>query len=155
MITDEIAPENQKDWDGESLGEGVTEVSRVTVTPDPTENNDTLHTPTITTFAHGRDWTSKEVERSLNRSIRPRVWSVRGPAGQIVTDSHCPPNMAPMQFFLRMFPPAHLAKIVESTNRRLSSRALRRISTGELLRFSRFTSMRTRVEFSARRSLWN
>ena len=72
--------------------------------------------------------------------------------GRVNTDkARC---MSRLDFFLLMFPPEHLTRIIAMTNEQLRSKERKEITKGELLKFFGVIILGTRLEFGSRSDLW-
>lgn len=87
----------------------------------------------------------------LNGSVQTRSWSVRSPAGGIISEGTAPDTMSPLDYFLTMFPMRHLQHMVTLTNERLVDADKHETSVGEVLKYFGTLIMMTRFSFNPRR----
>jgi hypothetical protein len=111
--------------------------------------------------AHGTAWyvdNSAITGTDLNGPIPSRKWYVEDQFGDRLSASSLEKGkcMSRLCFFLLMFPPDHLLKIVALTNNQLQQKRNQADTTrGEILKFFGVIILGTRFEFNSRRDLWS
>ena len=92
-----------------------------------------------------------------NRECKTKAWSI---TDQFETRTHrersdVQGRLSRLDYFLLMFPPKQLAKMVHLTSDKLVSDGKTACSTGEMLKFFGVMILVTKYEFTCRRSLWS
>ena len=126
-----------------------------------------LHTtillPTTSIIVHGKQWHKKEVEGysppdsipSINGTVNFREWKVKTATGdQLCYNSDIRKEYSRLDYFLMMFPTAHLETITRLTNHELGKKDRRVCTCGEILKFIGIIILATNFEFPSRRNLW-
>jgi hypothetical protein len=83
-----------------------------------------------------------------------RPWSVRRLQGDLISESTHFSSLTPYDYFLSMFPYAHLGENDRLTNIHLQLQKLALISVGEQLKFFGVLVLMTLFEFGKRHDLW-
>jgi Transposase IS4 len=109
---------------------------------------------TPTAVVHGQEWYEEEVRIPIGGPVMRRPWSVRRLQGDIISESTDFSSLPPYDYFLAMFPYAHLGEIARLTNIQLLQQKCSLISVGELLKFFGVLVLMTRFEFGKRHDLW-
>ena len=117
------------------------------------------HVEVVAEVAHGRTWVKDDrllKGHEINGPVPHREWFVLDSMGERIgrvnTDkARC---MSRLDFFLLMFPPEHLTRIIAMTNEQLRSKERKEITKGELLKFFGVIILGTRLEFGSRSDLW-
>jgi Transposase IS4 len=123
--------------------------------PNPADN---LADATSCT-AHGALWEEEDVLQLLGGDVPRRVWTLQTAAvGETIVEggdsgSAIPPRR-PCDYFMAVFPPYQLVRMVELTNKKLVIFKKPHLTTGDLLKFLGILIMGTRYEFGHRADLW-
>lgn len=108
--------------------------------------------------AHALTWARRPVTEPVGGPVPRQAWSVRAITGEHILeggDSIGPGvSRRPYDYFLTMFPPNQLVRMVRLTSAKLRSRGMQPTSTRELLKFIGVILLGTRFEFGARADLW-
>ena len=90
------------------------------------------------------------------RRSRKKTWRMMTPSGTSISKG-CEEakTMSRLDFFLLMFPPKQLKKMVSYTNVELENKGGDDLSKSELIKFLGLCILITRFQFSSRRNLWS
>jgi Transposase IS4 len=91
-------------------------------------------------------------------AVSRRPWSIRTVSGETIVEggdsgSSDPPRK-PYGYFMAVFPPEQLLRMVRLTNEKLITNKKASMTTGELLKFIGVLNLGTRFEFGSRADLW-
>ena len=108
---------------------------------------------------HGTDWFKDDAALKIpfnDRECKEKNWSIEdnlqnthGPGSDVYR------RLSRLDYFLLMFPPKQLTKMLQLTNRNLLEHQKRTTTTGELLKMFGVMILTTRYEFTSRASLWS
>jgi hypothetical protein len=108
--------------------------------------------------AHGVLWEEENVLEPVGGDVPRRVWTLQTAVGDTIVEggdsgSAIPPRR-PYDYFMAVFPPDQLVRMVELTNKKLTTIKKPQLTTGELLKFLGVLILGTRYEFGHRADLW-
>jgi hypothetical protein len=98
----------------------------------PPDNSNRL---TPTAVVPGQEWNEEEVTIPIGGPDMRRPWSLRRLQGDLISKRTGFSSLTPYDYFLAMFPCAHLGEIARLTKIHLQKQKLALISVGELLKF--------------------
>jgi hypothetical protein len=104
-------------------------------------------------------WEEKNVLDPVGGAVSRRPWSIRTVSGETIVEggdsgSFDPPRR-PYDYFMAVFPPEQLLRMVRLTNEKLIAKKKKAsMTTGELLKFIGVLILGTRFEFGSRADLW-
>jgi len=146
-------------------------VHAVIPTPPPASPNAPSPNPPIATdvppdppplpiaqVAHNRIWVIDDAatKRDINGLIPHRLWYITDATGDRIdgNDFQKIESMKLLDVFLLIFPPDHLAQIINLTNRKLRAGGHEETSKGEIVKFVGVIVLSTRFVFGRRRDIW-
>jgi Transposase IS4 len=109
-------------------------------------------------MAHGTLWGKKEVLESVVGTFSSRTWSIGTISVETIVEgddsgSFDPPRRL-YDYFMAVFLPDHLLRMVRLTNERLITKKRPCMTAAELLKFIGVLILGTRFEFGSRADLW-
>ena len=109
------------------------------------------------TVANEVTWEATDGHEQLNGPVPERELSVQTETGVVLSPSspEGAVGMSRLDFFLLMFPPHHLMKIIQMTNYQLRKNRRNQTTKQEVIKFFGILILITRFEFSKRSSLWS
>ena len=114
-----------------------------------------------TVECHGVTWEENtrktKIEMNSPKGRQRKItWRMTTPSGSMIFQG-CEEGktMSRLDYFLLMFPPKQLKKMVKYTDERLKQNGGEELSKSELLKFLGLCILITRFQFSSRRNLWS
>jgi hypothetical protein len=103
-------------------------------------------------------WDGEDVLQPVGGDVPRRLWTLQTAAGVTIIErgdagSAIPPRR-PYDYFMAVFPPDQLVRMVELTNDKLATNKQPQLTTGGLLKFFGVLILGTRYEFGHRADLW-
>jgi Transposase IS4 len=129
----------------------------VSGSPAPPDRADNL-VDAATSMAHGVLWEEEDVLQPVGGDVPRRLWTLQTAAGDTIFESGDSGSAVPPRrrcdYFMAVFPPDQLARMVELTNDKLATNKRPQLTTGGLLKFFGVLTLGTRHEFGHRADLW-
>lgn len=113
---------------------------------------------------HDTTWHHDDIatQQDVNGPVLQREWRIRDAAGNLLGPglhdggrNNQEMKMSRLEYFLIMFPPAHLIDMARMTNRGLEESCREKTTCGELLKFFGILILASKFEFQRKRSLWS
>jgi hypothetical protein len=109
-------------------------------------------------MARGVLWEEEDVLQPVGGDVPRRLWTLQTAAGDTIFESgdsgSAVPPRRPYDYFMAVFPPDQLARMVELTNDKLATNKQPQLTTGGLLKFFGVLILGIRREFGHRADLW-
>lgn len=103
---------------------------------------------------HGAQWVCEQVREPIGGNNDSSLWYFTTDDGRELWSDGDEEERSPLKFFLDLFPPTNLDKIVYIKNKSLSKYDQQLLSHQELLKFFGILFLCKRCEFGKRKELW-